>query len=90
MADFGGADLDAFRSEARQWLAANFPKSLAHDREAADFALTGAGQPSGDLALWKQRMGEKGWARRPGPARAHAKRIERTAITLSALDFETG
>lgn len=61
MADFGGADLDAFRSEARQWLAANFPKSLAHDREAADFALTGAGQPSGDLALWKQRMGEEGW-----------------------------
>ena len=29
MADFGGADLDAFRAEAREWLEANFPKSLA-------------------------------------------------------------
>jgi len=28
MADFGGADLDAFRVEARQWLEANFPPAL--------------------------------------------------------------
>ena len=26
MADFGGADTEAFRGEAREWLAANFPK----------------------------------------------------------------
>jgi hypothetical protein len=28
MADFGGSDLDAFRTEARDWIEANFPKSL--------------------------------------------------------------
>ena len=29
MADFGGADAEAFRAEAKDWLAANFPPSLA-------------------------------------------------------------
>jgi alkylation response protein AidB-like acyl-CoA dehydrogenase len=61
MADFGGADLDAFRAEARDWLEANFPKSLARNAEAATAAMMGQEKPTGDLAVWKQRMGEKGW-----------------------------
>jgi alkylation response protein AidB-like acyl-CoA dehydrogenase len=58
MADFGGADLDAFRAEARAWLDANFPKSLAN----AELAMIPGGEkPTGDALTWKQRMAEKGW-----------------------------
>ncbi|MFC3071077.1 acyl-CoA dehydrogenase family protein [Phenylobacterium soli] len=58
MADFGGSDLDAFRAEARQWLEANFPKSLAFSEAAL---IPGGEKPTGDALLWKQRMAEKGW-----------------------------
>src|SRR5579885_2840930 len=61
MADFGGSDLDAFRAEARSWLDENFHKSLAKDTEGQQAAAQGPAKPEGDLALWKQRMGEKGW-----------------------------
>ncbi|MDB5419050.1 MAG: Acyl-CoA dehydrogenase [Phenylobacterium sp.] len=58
MADFGGADLDAFRAEARAWLEANFPKSLAN----AELAMIPGGEkPTGEALTWKQRMAEKGW-----------------------------
>jgi alkylation response protein AidB-like acyl-CoA dehydrogenase len=57
MADFGG-DAEAFRTEAKDWLAANFPPSLA----GVDVAMANATGPvTGDALLWKQRMGEKGW-----------------------------
>jgi alkylation response protein AidB-like acyl-CoA dehydrogenase len=55
MPDFGGAELDAFRAEAREWLEANFPRSLRGAAPDADADATG------DAALWKQRMGERGW-----------------------------
>jgi len=58
MADFGGSDLDAFRTEARDWLEANFPKSLANSQSAM---IPGGEKPTGDALLWKQRMAEKGW-----------------------------
>jgi alkylation response protein AidB-like acyl-CoA dehydrogenase len=58
MADFGGADLDAFRAEAREWLEANFPKSLA-DQPAV--MIPGAEAQSEDHKVWKQRMADKGW-----------------------------
>ena len=61
MADFGGSDLDAFRTEAREWLEANFPKSLAADPDAAQTAMMGGVAATGDALLWKQRMGAKGW-----------------------------
>src|SRR3982751_4069654 len=57
MPDFGGADLDGFRAEARDWLDANFPVSLRGDGGAGE--LDGA--PTGDAALWKARVGAKGW-----------------------------
>ena len=58
MADFGGTELDAFRAEARDWIEANFPKSLAH----SEFAMIPGGEkPTGDALLWKQRMADKGW-----------------------------
>ncbi|HSV02767.1 MAG TPA: acyl-CoA dehydrogenase family protein [Phenylobacterium sp.] len=58
MADFGGSDLDAFRAEAREWLEANFPKSLRNSEQAM---IPGGEKPSGDALVWKQRMAEKGW-----------------------------
>ncbi|HEY8574426.1 acyl-CoA dehydrogenase family protein [Phenylobacterium sp.] len=61
MADFGGADLETFRAEAREWLEANLPASLREDPDAVSELAAGARKPEGDLALWKQRMGEKGW-----------------------------
>jgi alkylation response protein AidB-like acyl-CoA dehydrogenase len=58
MADFGGSDLDAFRTEARDWLEANFPKSLANSQSAM---IPGGEKPTGDALVWKQRMADKGW-----------------------------
>jgi alkylation response protein AidB-like acyl-CoA dehydrogenase len=58
MADFGGSDLDAFRAEAREWLEANFPKSLANQQAAM---IPGGEALSADGKLWKQRMADKGW-----------------------------
>src|SRR5690349_6956325 len=60
MADFGG-DLDTFRAEARDWLKANFPPSLGKNPDAVAEQLYTGGKPAGDLALWKQRMADKGW-----------------------------
>jgi len=61
MADFGGSDLDAFRTEAKAWLEANFPASLRRDASAVAETETTGEKPTGDVALWKERMGEKGW-----------------------------
>jgi alkylation response protein AidB-like acyl-CoA dehydrogenase len=60
MADFGGSDLEAFRAEARDWIAANFPASLKGKpnplmREERDKPL------SPDHEAWRKAMGEKGW-----------------------------
>jgi alkylation response protein AidB-like acyl-CoA dehydrogenase len=68
MADFGGAELDAFRTEARDWLAANFPPSLGKDRAALEAAILSPAAPTGDLAVWKERMGAKGWGTPTWPA----------------------
>src|ERR1044071_5001516 len=58
MADFGGSELDAFRAEAREWLEANFPKSLAN---APIAMIPGQESNAEDHKLWKERMAEKGW-----------------------------
>ncbi|HEX4182594.1 MAG TPA: acyl-CoA dehydrogenase family protein [Caulobacteraceae bacterium] len=67
MADFGAdAELEAFRAEARAWLEANFPSSL--QRRGGGPAEDGEVAPSGDLLLWRQRIGAKGWATPTWPA----------------------
>ncbi|HWA62161.1 MAG TPA: acyl-CoA dehydrogenase family protein, partial [Caulobacteraceae bacterium] len=60
MADFGG-ELETFRAEARDWLEANFPQSLRKNPDAVAEVVAGGVKPSGDVALWKQRMADKGW-----------------------------
>jgi len=58
MADFGGSELDAFRAEAREWLEANFPTSLANQQT---MMIPGDEHLTADGKLWKQRMADKGW-----------------------------
>ena len=60
MADFGG-EQEAFRLEAREWLQANVPASLVGKADAITDAFMGGGKPTGDMDLWRQRIGEKGW-----------------------------
>ena len=61
MADFGSdLGLEDFRAEAKTWLDANFPKSLAGKAGLA-MALMDGPEPDGDVLAWKQRMGAKGW-----------------------------
>ncbi|MBS0362623.1 MAG: acyl-CoA dehydrogenase family protein [Proteobacteria bacterium] len=60
MADFGAdLELEEFRNEAKAWLAANFPPSLAGKGAAA---MTDALADSPDLRAWKKAIGDKGWA----------------------------
>ena len=61
MADFGAdVELEDFRAEARAWLDANFPPSLK-GQAGLMMAVMDGPEPTGDLARWKQAMGEKGW-----------------------------
>ena len=52
-------DLDAFRSEARAWIAANLPASLK-GKPALQF-FEGFGSQEPDFLKWKAAMGAKGW-----------------------------
>ncbi|HXQ14603.1 MAG TPA: acyl-CoA dehydrogenase family protein [Caulobacteraceae bacterium] len=61
MADFGAAELDAFRAEARAWLEGNYPASLRADPAPLSAWLGGGVEPTPEVDLWRQRMGEKGW-----------------------------
>jgi alkylation response protein AidB-like acyl-CoA dehydrogenase len=59
MADFGGGDLDAFRGEVRDWIAANFPASLKG--KPNPMMREERAKPSPDQEAWRKAMGEKGW-----------------------------
>ncbi|HEY2052154.1 MAG TPA: acyl-CoA dehydrogenase family protein [Caulobacteraceae bacterium] len=61
MPDFGGAevDLDTFRTEAREWLNANFPPALKG--RGGLMAQEGVGPQGADYEAWRKAMGEKGW-----------------------------
>ena len=63
MPDFGGSDLDGFRSDARAWLAANFPASL-RGQQPAD----GPEERAGDREIWRIAMADKGWGVPTWPA----------------------
>jgi alkylation response protein AidB-like acyl-CoA dehydrogenase len=66
MADFGGdLELEDFRAEARAWLEANFPKSLAGK---GALAMSERQSQSAELATWRAAIGAKGWATPTWPA----------------------
>jgi len=51
-------DLETFRTSVAQWLAENFPASLAHKH----YGMEGDNQGFGsDLEVWRQKLAEKGW-----------------------------
>ncbi len=57
--DAGELKLETFRSEAKAWLEANFPKALRGGAGMGE--LMEGGEPRGEALAWRQRMGEKGW-----------------------------
>src|ERR1700749_2278296 len=87
MPDFGGTDLDAFRTEARTWLEANFPASLRRDPSAVTDAEATGAQLEGDAALWKQRMGAKGWGVPTWPANLGGGGLSRAEARVLAEEM---
>lgn len=59
MADFGG-DLDAFRTEVRNWIGENFPPSLKGALNPMASENRGL-KPTPDQEAWRKAMGSKGW-----------------------------
>jgi alkylation response protein AidB-like acyl-CoA dehydrogenase len=66
MADFGGTDLEGFRTEAREWIAANFPPALKGRGNSMMREERVA--PDADQEAWRIAMGEKGWGVPTWPA----------------------
>ena len=66
MADFGGTDLEAFRGEAREWIAANFPAALKG--RPNPMMREERAKPSAEQEQWRKAMGEKGWGVPTWPA----------------------
>ena len=65
MADFGGADLDAFRAEVRDWLARTYPSELKDAKPATDPEAVWGGRAfagSDDPQIrWMRALAERGW-----------------------------
>ncbi|MCB1694090.1 MAG: acyl-CoA dehydrogenase family protein [Pseudomonadales bacterium] len=60
-------ELDRFREEARSWLEENFPASLK-GKPPSNVAGFGA-KFTGDMKLWQERIGAKGWSTPTWPAK---------------------
>ena len=65
MADFGGAELDAFRADVRAWLEANYPAELREKAPKSDPEAVWGGSPfigSTDPQItWMRKVAEKRW-----------------------------
>jgi alkylation response protein AidB-like acyl-CoA dehydrogenase len=64
MADFGGTDLDTFRTDLRTWLAESYPAALRESKSSSDpeaqwggRAFLGSDDPQ---IVWMRRMAERG------------------------------
>ena len=72
MADFGADKLDAFRTEVRDWLKANYPAELRDPNAKTDPEAGWGGQAflgSDDPQIvWMRRVAEKGWTAPTWPA----------------------
>ena len=60
-------ELETFREEAKNWLAENFPTSLA-GRAGAVLGAESVDRSNPDLDVWIDRLGEKGWGTPTWPA----------------------
>jgi alkylation response protein AidB-like acyl-CoA dehydrogenase len=66
MADFGGGDLDAFRAEARAWLATNYPAELRNPDVKTDPEAVWGGRPFANNrddphCAWVRAFAGRGW-----------------------------
>jgi alkylation response protein AidB-like acyl-CoA dehydrogenase len=65
MADFGGGDLEAFRTEVGAWLAANYPAELREPRPKSDPEAVWGGRAFAGSAdpqiAWMHKVAGKGW-----------------------------
>lgn len=85
MADFG-AEVETFRTQARAWLAQNFPAALKDDT-AAQLARMQA-QPEGeDARLWRERMGARGWGTPTWPAELGGGGLSRAEARVLAEEM---
>jgi alkylation response protein AidB-like acyl-CoA dehydrogenase len=66
MADFGATDLDAFRTEVRDWVEANFPAALKG--KPNPMMREERSNPSPDQDAWRKAVGAKGWGTPTWPA----------------------
>jgi len=66
MADFGGTDLEGFRTEVREWIAANFPAALKG--RPNPMMREERAKPSAEQEAWRKAVGEKGWGVPTWPA----------------------
>ncbi|MDZ4373363.1 MAG: acyl-CoA dehydrogenase family protein [Phenylobacterium sp.] len=86
MADFGGETLEAFRTEARDWLAANFPPSLRDD-PAAQLAKLRAEPERDDALAWRRALGAKGWGTPTWPAKYGGGGLSRAQARVLAEEM---
>ncbi len=73
--------LDSFRTEVRDWLAANFPKSLAH-KDNAMSAIDGPSEPSAEESAWQKAVGDKGWGVPTWPSQYGGGGLERDQVRV--------
>ena len=85
MADFGG-EVETFRAEARAWLEANFPKSLAHDA-ATQLAKLQARPESEAARAWRLALGGKGWGVPTWPKEAGGGGLSRAQAAVLAEEM---
>jgi len=71
MADFGG-DLNAFRTDVRDWLKANYPAELKDPAAGRPEAMWGGRAFAGSddpQIVWMKRMAARGWTAPMWPKR---------------------
>jgi len=78
--------LDAFRAEVREWLGANFPKSLI-GKIAAMMSPQGADGAGADGAAWRKAMGAKGWGTPTWPTEYGGGGLSRNEAAVLAQEM---
>jgi alkylation response protein AidB-like acyl-CoA dehydrogenase len=86
MADFGASELDAFRAEAREWLDANFPKSLANDADT-QLAKLQAKPETPEAKTWRETLGKKGWGAPTWPTEVGGGGLSRAQAAVLAEEM---
>src|SRR3569833_680418 len=86
MADFGATELEAFRTEVSDWLAANFPKSLAHDYDTQLSKLQ-ARPETAEATAWRHALGRKGWGAPTWPTEVGGGGLSRAQAAVLAEEM---